>query len=182
MPFRTEGLGVDAGLMSFIQDTRRDTFRTDCWHVATKVPVKSGDRYDVSVDLTEDENNVSKLKICRVRSEGNFVIEDGCKNVVISDPCYILPDKHWGEFCSSLWSKEQHGERKAYPIFLDHHKTKVAVSSSGYGDGYYSCNIETDDEGNLKEAYITFLTEDGGDPDESEAPWNDDEDEIEDDE
>lgn len=175
MPFRTEGLGVDAGLMSFIQDTRRDTFRTDCWHVATKVPVKSGDLYEVSVDLTEDEHDISKLKIRRVRNGGNFVIEDGCKHVVISDPCYILPDKTWGEFCSSLHSKEQHGQR-AYPIFIDHHKTKVAVSSSN-GDGYYSCNIETDDDGNLKEAHITFLTEDDGDP---EEVWNQGEDDIED--
>jgi len=174
MPFRTEGLGVDAGLMSFIQDTKRNTFRGDCMHVATKVPVKPGDRYDVSVDLSEDEGNVSKLKIRRVLSEGNFLIEDGCKHLIISDPCYILPDKTWGDFCDSLHSVER---KDRDPFFIDHNGTKVAVSSSGYGDGYYSCNIETDDDGNLKEAYITFLTEEDDDP---EEPWDQGEDEEED--
>jgi hypothetical protein len=163
MPFRTEGLGVDAGLMSFIQDTKRKTFRGDSWHVATKVPVKVGDQYKVSVDVSEDGGTVSKLKICRVRHDGNLVIESGCEHLIISDPCYILPDKTWGEFCDSLHAKEQHGARE-YPIFIDHNGAKVAVSGSGYGDGYYSCNIETDDDGNLKEASIDFL----GDEEEEE--------------
>ena len=161
MPFRTEGLGVDAGLMSFIQDTKRKTFRDDCWHVATKVPVKAGDHYQVSVEIDETEGRVAKLKIARV-NDGNFVIEDGCENLVISDPCYILQDDNdkWGEFCNKLYEKETH-DRKSYPIFIEHYGVKVAVSSSGYGDGYYNCDIETDDDGNLKEASIIFI-----DPDE----------------
>lgn len=157
MPFRTEGLGVDAGLMSFIQDTKRKTFRTDCMHVATKVPVKAGDQYQVSVEIDEAERAVSKLKIERAYSAGNFVIEEGCENLVISDPCYILQDDNdkWGEFCTKLHEKETHGRN--YPVFIEHYGVKVAVSSSGYGDGYYDCNIETDDDGNLKEASIIFI-------------------------
>jgi len=175
MPFRTEGLGVDAGLMSFIQDTKRKTFRGDCWDVATKVPVRVGDQYDVSVELNEDEGRVSKLKIRRIQSDGNLVIESGCENLVISDPCYIIPDKHWGDFCDKLHSVELRD--RGYPIFIDEHGVKVAVSSSGYGDGYHSCNIETDDDGNLKEAYVTFIGEDDGD---REEKWEEDEDDIED--
>jgi hypothetical protein len=163
MPFRTEGLGVDAGLMSFIQDTKRKTFRGDCWHVATKVPVKVGARYEVEADETDETDGwgtrVFKLRIKRVSTDGNFIIESGCENVIISDPCYILPDEHWSEFCDKLYEGEGGGrERRPYPIFINHHDTQVAASSSGYGDGYYSCNIETDDDGNLKEAYITFFT------------------------
>jgi len=178
MPFRTEGLGVDAGLMSFIQDTKRKTFRDDCWHVATKVPVKVGDRYDVSVVLSEGEGVVQKLKIKRVQSEGNLVIESGCENLIISDPCYIIADKHWGDFCNKLHDTE--ARDRQYPIFIEDHGVKVAVSGSGYGDGHYSCNIETDDDGNLEEAYITFLTEDDRDPDgDLEEQWQEDDDEDE---
>ena len=185
MPFRTEGLGVDAGLMSFIQDTQRKTFRDDCWSVATKVPVERGARYEVTADIDKEEGRVSKLKIQRVNVGGNFIIESGCENIVISDPCYILPDEHWGEFCDALWAKEERQgisgatSRDPAPVFIDHHNTKVAVSSSGYGDGYYSCNIETDDNGNLKEAYITFFTP-GEDEEDMEEPWQEEDDDIDD--
>ncbi|HUS84360.1 MAG TPA: hypothetical protein VMX56_04385 [Anaerolineales bacterium] len=164
MPFRTEGLGVDAGLMSFIQDTKRKALRSDCWHVATKVAVKSGDHYHVSVDIDEKEQRVQRLKINRVETNGNFIIESGCENLIISDPCYIIPDKHWDKFCDKL-----HGDGSfllAEPLFIEQNGIKVAVSSSGYGDGYYHCTIETDDAGNLKEAYVVFMD----DEDEEDGP------------
>lgn len=170
MSFRTERLGVDAGLMSFIQDTKRKTFRDDCWHVATKVPTKPGYHYVVTAEMTDNTDGwgirCHRLRIHRVESDGNFIIEDGCKYLIISDPCYILPNKTWGDFCNKL----EEGERKKpYPIFIDHNGVKVAVSSSGFGDGYYACNIEMDDGGDLKEAYVTFFTpgEDEEDLDES---------------
>ena len=153
MPYRTEGLGVDAGLMSFIQDTHGEKFRDDCWHVATKVAVKAGDRYHVSVDENEEER-VSKLHIKKA-SDGNFIIEEGCLNLIISDPCYIIGDLKWDEFCDKLWKQEKDDSR--YPLFMEHCGVKLAVSGSGYGDGYYNCNIETDTAGNLREAAITFI-------------------------
>ena len=183
MPFRTEGLGVDAGLMSFIQDTQRTRFRNDCWHVATKVPVERNARYEVTADISDEGKfgkRVSKLRIKRVNVGGNFIIESGCEHVVISDPCYILPDKTWGQFCDELWAKEERQgirgttPRHPDPVFINHHDIQVAVSSSGYGDGYYNCNIETDDNGNLKEAYVTFFTP-GEDEEDPEEQWQEDE-------
>ena len=126
--------------------------------------MKTGDQYHVSVELDEDEGRVSKLKISRVQSDGNIVIESGCENLIISDPCYIIPDKHWSGFCDKLHTTEQKG--REYPIFIDEHGVKAAVSGSGYGDGYYDCNIETDDDGNLKEASVTFIGPDDDDEDE----------------
>lgn len=179
MPYRTEGLGVDAGLMSFIQDTHGEKFRDDCWHVATKVAVKAGDQYHVSVTLEDEDEKgcVAKLHIKRA-SNGSFVIEEGCCNLIISDPCYIIGDMKWGEFCNKLHEKEQHNGR-AYPLFMEHCGVKLAVSSSGYGDGYYNCNIETDMAGNLKEATITFLGDE--DNEDLEDRWSENQAEEEED-
>lgn len=179
MPFRTEGLGVDAGLMSFIQDTHRDKFRGVSWSVATRVPVREGDQYLVDVEMRDMNTwgvRAAQLHIKRVIDGGNFIIEKGCENIIISDPCYILGDLHWHKFCNSLYTKEH--DHKAYPIFMEHYGVKAAVSGSGFGDGYYNCNIETDDNGNLVEATVTFI---GDEEDEDlEEQW-DDEDEDEDD-
>lgn len=157
MPFIKEALGVDAGLMSFIQDTKRKTFRDDALDWATSVPVKVGDHYHVSVDMSDDEiwgNRVTKLTIERA-GDGEFIIEDGCENIIISDPCYIMPTDHWSSFCNKLYVKKESEDK--CPLLLEHYGVKVAVSSSGYGDGCYECTIETDDSGNLKKAFVVFI-------------------------
>jgi len=158
MPQRTESLGVDAGLMSFIQGSESGRFEPNAWFEAVKVPVQANAQYLVSVELSDEGSwgeRVAKLNIAKVYRDGNFTIQKGCTHILISDPCYILQDKYWGDFCNTLHGKEQHG--KADPFFIDHRGIQVAVSSSGYGDGCYDCDIETDDAGLLEEATIRFL-------------------------
>lgn len=158
MPHRKEELGVDAGLMSFIQDTHRKSFDRGAWVDAVKVPVQAKAQYLVSVEMSGDGlygAHVEKLKIARVYRDGNFTIEKGCTHIIISDPCYILQDKYWTDFCDTLHKDEQYGRKE--PMFIDHRGVQVAVSSSGHGDGCYDCDIETDDAGLLEKATITFV-------------------------
>lgn len=89
--------------------------------------------------------------------------------VMFVDPCYIVEDEKWGEFCDELFANEQNGVT---------HMRGGIVTSTLYGDGSYPVQVRRNSDGRVVEVRVLF------DDEENEADaWDyaDDWDEYDDD-
>ena len=73
-------------------------------------------------------------------------------NYYVGDPCYMIDDKKWCDFCDALWAKQAEEEKKGYgrynyPIILewdcldedgDPAVAEIEVWSSPFGDGSWN--------------------------------------------
>jgi len=69
---------------------------------------------------------------------------------IISDPCYIIPDQYWTEFCDTLEMSERVDEmtegkfrKRMYSFLFKGHR--MYVSGTAYGDGGYLGKKNGDD-------------------------------------
>lgn len=54
----------------------------------------------------------------------------------IGDPCYIIKDEIWSEFCDLLFTTEISQSHRSL-IKFNFHKTEILVGNTFYGDGCY---------------------------------------------
>ena len=73
-------------------------------------------------------------------------------NYFVGDPCYVIDDRKWSDFCDALWAKQAEDEKKGngrynYPYiiewdYLDEDESVVScnieVWSSPFGDGSWN--------------------------------------------
>lgn len=55
----------------------------------------------------------------------------------IGDPCYIIKDEYWSEFCDILFANEE--TKSTYKLLNNFNiqETEILVGSTFYGDGFY---------------------------------------------
>ena len=76
-------------------------------------------------------------------------------NFYVGDPCYVIDDDRWHDFCEMLWAKEAepdsrhnpHGVSLRWPL-RDGSKVDVQVFDSPGGDTTWEFDNLLDDEGN----------------------------------
>ena len=76
-------------------------------------------------------------------------------NFYVGDPCYVIDDDRWHDFCEMLWAKQEEsdGRNNPYGVGLrwplkDGSKVDVQVFDSPGGDGCWNFDNLLDDEGN----------------------------------
>ena len=61
----------------------------------------------------------------------------------VGDPCYIIPDELWGEFCEKLFATDYYNERGHYDGAIEWEGQWIEIWSNG-GDGTWSFGISDD--------------------------------------
>jgi hypothetical protein len=74
-------------------------------------------------------------------------------NFYVGDPCYVIDDDRWHDFCKMLWAKQEESPHNPYGVSLrwplrDGSKVDVQVFDSPGGDGSWEFDNLLDDEGN----------------------------------
>ena len=79
----------------------------------------------------------------------------------IGDPCYIMGSDatskvdDWCDFCDKLHATPHNSDQHSAPL-----GTGIGLAiATGYGDGRYPVHIETNREGRVASATITFIEE-----------------------
>lgn len=169
-----------------------------CYSVGTwcsgEFPAKNGEW--IAETVLNDEGRVATLMISHVDHQG--VDPDELLSIEVgvdSGTCGFF-DAGWYE----KYNGDEHSEdRVAYfdivglnavPTTLDEPEENLpdgvlssflqgVASSSGYGDGSYSCEVARDEKGDVIVARVTFITEED-DEDDDESWWDEETEEEED--
>ena len=97
---------------------------------------------------------------------GNFSVDSG--QVLIGDPCYLDEWQNWNgdkePFDNHITKAGEYGYLGACGVTLKDTygmlgTGRAVVSSSGYGDGYYSVFAEMDDSNRVAKLIIDFVGE-----------------------
>ena len=97
---------------------------------------------------------------------GGFAVDSG--QAMIGDPCYLTDWKPWNEevdkFEDHVNKVGEYGYLGACNATLTNNYGELGLGSgvvfnTGYGDGYYPVYAKLDDDGNVMEITVKFITD-----------------------
>lgn len=75
--------------------------------------------------------------------------------VMVVDPCYMVPNDNWHEFCDEYWEKSGKTTGESGLGGIADMKGGIVVQTA-WGDGLYPVSVRRDNSGRITEIRVVF--------------------------